>query len=103
MHVIKARHLTGFWSKAIGLIGKGEITPVYFHARWGIHTFGMRRPIDVVILQNHQVVKTKSHLFPNNIYFWHPRYDQVVELPVGQIAALNIKPGDLLKIICTSV
>ena len=46
----------------MGLIGK-DPTPLFFKTRFGIHTFGVITPIDVLILdKNYKVVKIKALL-----------------------------------------
>jgi uncharacterized protein len=83
---IKAHWLTGIWNKTKGLIGTKKANPVYFETRWGIHTFGMKYPIDVLILDNNNlVIKTKEVLKPNKIWIWNPKYNKVIELPAGEI------------------
>lgn len=80
---IKAQRLAG-WPKFVGLIGKQKPEPVYFETRWGIHTFGMKVPIDVVILdKDNKVITVKHRLSPNRIFLWNPKYYKVVEIPSG--------------------
>jgi uncharacterized membrane protein (UPF0127 family) len=88
---IQVKELSGFWQKSVGLIGKTKIYPVYFRTRWGIHTFGMRCPIDVVILEKNIITKLIKNLSPNRFLFWYPGYSQVLELPAGQIAKLGLR------------
>lgn len=91
---IKIKHLTRFWQKTIGLIGSNTAYPVYFQTRFGIHTFGVRFPIDVLILDNKfRVVKMKNNLLPNRLFLWNPKYNNVVELPTGEILKRRIKIG----------
>lgn len=79
---IEVKKLTGIWEKMIGLIGKTDTTPIYFETRFGIHTFGMLKPIDVLILNdNFEVVKKATALKPNRVFFWNPIYKKIVEVP----------------------
>ncbi|MEX1013632.1 MAG: hypothetical protein WDZ80_00540, partial [Candidatus Paceibacterota bacterium] len=39
-----------YFEKIKGLIGEKFPRSVYFKSRWGIHTAGMKFPIDVIIL-----------------------------------------------------
>lgn len=92
--VIKAHRLTGFWEKAKGLIGSSAPYPIYFETRWGIHTFGVKFPIDVLILDDlNRVVNMKKGLKPNKIWLWNPIHKKVMELPLGYINRRNIKTG----------
>lgn len=91
----KAKELKGFWEKAKGLIGADPVTPVFFRTRWGIHTFGLKHPIDVVILDdNMKVVQFTRSLPPNRIFLWNPRYGNVLELPEGTITKKKITIGE---------
>lgn len=83
-----------------GLIGKNKIEPLYLNTRFGIHTFFVKHPIDVIILdKNFYVVTIKKKLTPFKIFFWNPRYCHVVELPSKTINQHKMKPGDHVKLI----
>jgi len=92
---LKVKTLNTLAEKTVGLIDADPVYPVYFTTRWGIHTFGMKSPIDVLILNNdNRVVKLVHALPPNRIFFWNPRYFQVLELPPGTIGEKRIHLGD---------
>ncbi len=96
---IKARQLTGFWELTRGLIGYQKPLPMYFKTRWGIHTFGVRFPLDILILdKNQRVVRMEKGLNPCRIYVWPPVNDGVLELPAGTIEKKRIKTGDIINI-----
>ncbi len=95
---IKVKKLVGVMEKMRGLIGAKTPYPVYFRTRWGIHTFGVTRPIDVVILDARcKISVMKEKLQPNRLFFWPLKYNQVVELPEGEIKKLKIKIGETVK------
>jgi uncharacterized protein len=95
---IKARFIKGGWEKIVGLL-QFEDENIYFRTRFGIHTFGMKRPIDVLILdKDNKVVKSAGNLKPWRFMFWNPKYDKVVELQSGLIKRKRLNEGDLLKI-----
>lgn len=96
--VLKAKLLHSFWEKSVGLIGAKKISPVYFTTRWGIHTFGMPSPIDVVILDDTNQVVAIKKLSPNKIFFWNLKYSRVLELPAGEIEKKGIRLGDHITI-----
>lgn len=78
--------------KIQGLIGKDKPQALLIRTRFGIHTFGLKLPIDVVILdRKNKVVKIKKSIKPNNIFLWNPLYDKVIELPIGTIDQKKIK------------
>ena len=94
MPELKVKRLETLKEKTIGLIGREKIAPVIFETRFGIHTFFLRVPIDVLILDNQErVAVLKESLFPNRIFLWNPRYKIVLELPEGTIKKHNIKEG----------
>lgn len=93
--VVKVRHLTTFHQKSKGLIGEYPVFPITFRTRWGIHTFGMKTPIDVLILDdNYCVVHLTKRLPANRFFFWNPGYSVVVELPAGDITRKQISLND---------
>lgn len=85
--------------KIIGLIGAKKPMTILLKTRFGIHTFGVRFPLDIVILdKNNRVVSLKKSLGINRLFFWNPRYDTVIELPKGMIEEKKVKIGDFIKI-----
>ena len=89
------------FQKTIGLIGKKNPQAIFFKTRWGIHTFGVRFPIDIVILDmTNTVQKIKHSLKPNRIFLWNPKFYNVIELPEGTIEKEHIKIGEILDIRC---
>lgn len=100
MKTVYVRTLSTAFDKMIGLLGSKKLYPVYFKTRFGIHTYGMRSPIDVVILDSEYIiVKYVEALLPNNFFFWSPRFNHVIELPPGEIKkqALYIGTKIMLK------
>ncbi len=91
--------LTSLKDKLVGLIGKNPIYPISFTTRWGIHTFGVVEPIDVLILDHdRRVVLLINSLPPNRFFFWNPEYVRVIELPAGYIRRKHITIGDRLSV-----
>ncbi len=72
--------------KIIGLLNTAEAKPIFFQTRWGIHTFGMKYPIDVLILDDQYIIKDlRQNLKPWRLFTWNPIYQYVIELPSGMI------------------
>lgn len=91
MCTLRVKRLKGILAKTKGLIGKDNAEPVFFKTRFGIHTFGLKFGIDVLILdKEHKVVKIKKNLPPNHLFFWNPKYDAIIELPAGLVEKTNI-------------
>ena len=94
MILLKVKKLKGLKEKTFGLIFEKKAFPVLIDTRFGIHTFGLRFPIDVLILNNsNTVVKMKQGLKPNRIFIWNPIYNKVIELPKNEIKKRKIKIG----------
>src|SRR5436305_919642 len=86
--------------KIIGLIGKKKPYALMLETRFGIHTFGVKFPIDVVILNNNHIVMAMfQHMKPNRIFFWNPKDKLVLELPERTITKEKIKQGNQLKLV----
>lgn len=82
-----------------GLLGTKKANSIYFQTRFGIHTFGMHYPIDVVILDNQYCVRvTKQKLKPNTFFFWNPLFQHVIELPEGAVTKLKIEKNQKLHL-----
>lgn len=85
--------------KALGLLQYDKPEVLLLRTRFGIHTFGMKYAIDVIVLnKENTVVKTRRSLPPNNIFIWNPRHDTVLELPEGIIEKTHTKVGDRIEI-----
>ena len=95
---LRVKNLTGL-SKATGFIGKEQIYPIFFKTRFGIHTFGLRFPIDVLILdKNDMVVCLRKNLKTNRVFFWNPKFEKIIELPAGFIERNRIKKEQKIEI-----
>ena len=84
-----------FKEKSEGLLKYETPHAMYFETRWGIHTCGMKFPIDVIVLGERNVVKkVKRDMRSGRFFFWSPKYKKILELPVGS----NIETGDILEL-----
>lgn len=96
---MKVREADTFLKKLKGLIGSQKLYPLLIRTRWGIHTFGMRCPIDVIVVdKENTIVKIKQNLKPNKIFLWNPRYTTVIELPEGTIRKQKLSLREKIKI-----
>lgn len=99
MTILKVKQAKTPWEKAKGLLGNTKPYPMLLKTRWGIHTFGMRYPIDVVILdEKNNIVKLKQNLQPNRIFLWNPKYKIVLELPNGFISKNKLKTKEKINL-----
>ncbi len=84
--------------KFFGLLTKDKAEPIVFKTHFGIHTFFLKFPIDLVVLSNEKkVVFVKENIKPNRIVVWNIKYSLVIELPRGFIKKSNTKKGDILE------
>jgi uncharacterized membrane protein (UPF0127 family) len=91
--------LKGYLNKSKGLISSNSPKTVIFTTRLGIHTFGMKYPIDIVVTDKEsRVVSLKKNLLPNRIFLWNPKYNLIIELEIGSIAKSKTAIGDFLEI-----
>ena len=66
----------GALGKIKGLLGEKTPQAIVFNTRFGIHTFFLHFPIDVVILnKNGRIVTLRKGLKPNRIFFWNIKFD----------------------------
>ena len=88
---LEVKNLNSFIEKCIGLMGKNKPENIYFETRWGIHTFFMKFPIDVVVMNNNnEIVVLFKKLKPRRIVVWNPKFKRVLELKPGTIERLRL-------------
>jgi len=74
------------YDRLIGLLDSRNPRTLIFFTRWGIHTFFMKTPIDVLILDNNlRVRQVKELLQPNKLFLYNPIFSKIIELPPGTI------------------
>ena len=88
--------------RMMGLLGRerlGEGESLWLKPCKGVHTVGMRFPIDVVFLDKQKVViAINQDLRPNRMTLLHFRAASVLELPPGTLAATDARVGDRIEI-----
>ncbi len=98
----KVRVADNFLTRLVGLLKRSHLGPE--EALWlmpskGIHTIGMKFPIDVVFLsRDFHVLGLISDMLPNRISGVHFRGFSVVELPAGTIKKSQTGVGDQFEI-----
>jgi uncharacterized membrane protein (UPF0127 family) len=98
----KVRKADSFVTRLVGLLKRTQLGPE--EALWlmpskGIHTIGMKFPIDVVFLDKNSVVlATVSGLAPNRLTSVRWRGQSVLELPKGTLQKSRTEVGDQLEI-----
>jgi len=90
------------FSRLKGLLGRKELAAgegMLIRSCMGVHTVGMRFPIDVIFLdKNNSVVACENKLLPNRMTRIYPRATSVLELPVGIINASSTEIGNRLDL-----
>ena len=90
--------LTRLW----GLLGRRGVEAgggLWIMPSSGVHTMGMRFPIDVVGLdKNMQVIKVWHNLVPYRVTSVSLKMRSVIELPTGTIREAMIEVGDVLGV-----
>jgi uncharacterized membrane protein (UPF0127 family) len=98
----KVRKADNFITRLVGLLKRTHLGPE--EALWlmpskGIHTIGMKFPIDVLFLDKHCVILAMvSGMMPYRISGVHLRGFSVLELPSGTIKKSHTEVGDRLEI-----
>lgn len=98
----KVRKADNFFTRLVGLLKRTQLGPE--EALWltpskGIHTIGMKFPIDVIFLnKNCHVLGLISGMAPYRISGVHMRGYSVIELPNGMIRKSRTEIGDQLEI-----
>jgi len=98
----KVKKADSFVTRLIGLLKRKHLGPE--EALWlmpskGIHTIGMKFPIDVLFLnKDNQVLGMVSGMLPYRISAVHLRGYSVLELPSGTIKKSRTEVGDELEI-----
>ena len=87
-------------TRLVGLLGNSELRPgcgLLIEPSSGVHTFGMRFPIDVVALDRHLCVRgVWESLGPFRIAALGFKTHKVLELPVGSIRHSRTQVNDQL-------
>lgn len=94
-----AKIAISFCDRLLGLLNPQNPRFLIIYTHFGVHTFFMKKPIDVLIL-NHKsrVIKLKSRLYPFKLLFYHPRFNTVIEMPEGTIKKYMININDKISI-----
>ncbi len=96
-------HADTFCTRLVGLLGHKSIAAgegLWIEPSSGVHTFGMRFPIDVVALDRHmRVVRLWEYLPPQRVTSISRRTHSVLELAAGEIRSRSIRVGSRLRVL----
>lgn len=92
-----AKFLSTLKEKSLGLLLKSNSRSLIFKTHFGIHTFGLKKPIDILILDDTlKVAKLRSYLKPNTFFLWNIKNSLVLETPAGTIQKTETQKGDII-------
>ena len=95
------RRAASIWERLRGLIGRNALADgegLWIDPCTGIHTFGMRFAIDLLVLDAEgRVLRMVTHLKPWRVTMPVTGGRSVVELAAGALEATSLKPGDLVR------
>lgn len=87
-----------FIDKTLGLLKKSNSRSLLIKTRFGVHTFFLKEPIDILVVNsNYEVVKTQT-VKPNSLFFYNPINFTVLELPKNSIKKTQTAIGDHIEI-----
>lgn len=90
---------TSFSDKLFGLLIKKNPRSLLFKTRFGIHTFFLKQPIDLLVLNDKRKVVITKTVKPNRLAFYNPEHDTVIELPEGSAKKSKTEIGDKIAIL----
>jgi uncharacterized protein len=94
-------HADGRWSRLRGLLGRkglAEGEGLLISPSRGVHMFGMRFPLDIVLLDAEGTVReVYPGLAPGRTTGMHKGVRHALELPVGVIASSGTQTGDKVQ------
>lgn len=97
----RIRVADGFWSRLRGLLGRdglGEGEGLLIEPSRGVHMYGMRFCLDVLLLdRERRVRKGFPGLAPGEVTGLRKGVRYALELPVGTIEATETRDGDLVE------
>jgi uncharacterized membrane protein (UPF0127 family) len=89
-------------TRLVGLLGRAGLPQqggLLIVPSTGVHTFGMRFPIDIVALDSsRRVLSTHAEVGPWKVRGLARKTASVLELPAGRIAACGLALGDELLV-----
>lgn len=96
---IEVIFLRGLKEKSLGVIDKNGSSAFLLKTRFGIHTFFVRVPLDIILLSDKgKVIKIKQNMEPNRVFFWNPKYSFVLEAPAGCVKKLDLEIGNMVEV-----
>lgn len=83
--------------KFLGLLRKSNPRSLFFKTRFGMHTFFLNVPIDIIIMDSNYIIRKANTIKPNRLFFYNPKYPYVIELLAGAIKNSRTEIGDKVE------
>ncbi|MBI5102918.1 MAG: DUF192 domain-containing protein [Nitrospirae bacterium] len=97
--VTVARGLLGRMKGLLGLKEMRRGTALVIAPCKGVHTFGMRFPLDIIFLDRHnRVTAMVENLAPNRMTWFYLKAVNAIEMPAGSLAPTRTRIGDEIEI-----
>lgn len=98
--IVSVKYADDFKTRLFGLMGKKIITHgIFFPNCKGIHTFFMKKVIDIVVLNgDYKVIAVYKNCKKNKIIY-HKNAKHIIELPKTSVGRKHIKVNDYIKIV----
>jgi uncharacterized protein len=99
--LIAVRTFLGFFARLRGLAWYPAYPfayPAYFPRCRGIHTIGLRFPLDVVMLDREGLVTARYENLGPFRFRWNRNACSVLEMPAGSIHSHHLRPGDRVRV-----
>jgi len=92
----------GWLKRALGLLGRKTLNAdeaLWLEHCWGIHTVGMRFPIDVLFLdQDLRILRVRANVQAGRFAVAHFKAYHVIELAAGTCEQFDLLPGDTMAL-----
>lgn len=95
----EAKIAASFLDRLLGLINPRNPRFLIIKTRFGLHTFFLDEPIDVMLLDDTgSIIRLKADLPPFSFYFYPPQYSLLIEMPHGTIKKNHLQLNDKISI-----
>lgn len=93
----------GWYGRTLGLLNRTSLEPnegLWLDRCWGVHTVGMRFPIDVVFLdEDFRIVSIRPSVRAGCLAVAQANANHVVELPAGTCESFDLLCGDPMALV----
>jgi hypothetical protein len=99
----RVERASGIWRRTVGLLGRSGLQPgegLALEPCNGVHTFGMRFPLDILVLdRDGRVLRAEAGVLPNRVVAPTPGGRTTLELGPGTLQSTIAGLGDRLTLV----